>query len=74
MSDDAIVLQQLRDVLERAASTMEIIESLEHRVSTVIEGGRQQLSHLVDDLQLPHMRSEMRAIRQELQTLVRRLK
>lgn len=63
MSDDTqIALQELRDLMLRTAAMMTNMEEMEHRVATVIEGGRQQLGHLVSDLKLPEMRAELRNI------------
>jgi len=67
-------LEQLHDLMVRTVAIMDRMEAMEHRVGTVIEGGRQQLSHVVADLHLPEMRAELRAIRTGLELVQRRLK
>ena len=73
MDDKAKALQDTQDLLVRVAAVMGQMEDLEHRVATLIEGGRQQLSHLVVDLHLPEMRAELRNIKAEMGRLVNRL-
>jgi len=67
-------LAQLHDLMVRTVAIMDRMEAMEHRVGTVIEGGRQQLSHVVADLHLPEMRAELRAIRTGLEQVQRILK
>jgi hypothetical protein len=75
MTDDdkQTALRELHDIMVRTAAMMTNMESLEHRVATVIEGGRQQLSHLVADLNLPEMRAELRRIKIEMTKIAARL-
>ena len=73
MTEDT-ALEQLHDLMVRTVAIMDRMEAMEHRVGTVIEGGRQQLSHVVADLHLPEMRAELRAIRTGLELVQRRLK
>lgn len=65
-------LNELMALMARTVAVMDGMEALEHRVATVIEGGRQQISHLVADLRLPEMRAELRSIKLELGKLVNR--
>lgn len=67
-------LQDLHSLMLRTVAAMEVIEAMEHRIATVIEGGRQQLSYVVSDLHLPEMRAELRAIRSGLDGVAKRLK
>jgi hypothetical protein len=67
-------LQELHDLMVRTVAIMDGMEAMEHRVATIVEGGRQQLSHLVADLHLPEMRAELRAIRTGLELIEKRLK
>lgn len=57
----------------RTVAIMDGMEAMEHRVAVIIEGGRQQLSHVVADLHLPDMRAELRAIRGALEKVEKRL-
>lgn len=67
------LLQELHDLMVRAVAMMDGMEEMEHRVGTIIEGGRQQLSHVVADLHLPETRAELRAIRAALEKIERKL-
>lgn len=49
------------------------LEAIEHRVATIVEGNRQQISHLVSDLKLPDMRAELRAISSSLKVIEKKL-
>ena len=66
-------LRELHDLMIRTAAMMTNMESLEHRVATVIEGGRQQLSHLVADLNVREMRAELRRISSDMSKIAARL-
>jgi hypothetical protein len=66
-------LQELHDLMARTVAIMDGMEAIEHRVATIIEGGRQQLSHVVADLRLPEMRAELRAIRTGLERVEKKL-
>lgn len=73
MSDDPqTALQELQDLMVRTVAIMDGMEAMEHRVGTLIEGGRQQMGHLVADLRLPEMRAELRAIRTALERVEKR--
>ena len=67
-------LQELRDLMVRTVAIMDGMEAVEHRVGTIIEGGRQQMGHLIADLRLPEMRAELRAIRVGLERVEKKLK
>jgi hypothetical protein len=74
LSDEkTTALQELHDLMVRTVAVMDSFESMEHRVATIIEGGRQQLSHVVADLHLPEMRAELRAISAALKGIEKRL-
>lgn len=74
MSDDRqTTLQELQDLMARTVAIMDGMEAIEHRVSTIIEGGRQQLSHVVADLRLPDMRAELRSISASLKSIEKKL-
>lgn len=74
VSDDKqTALQDLRDLMVRTVAIMDGMEAMEHRVAIIIEGGRQQLGHVVSDLRLPDMRAELRAIRAGLEKVEKRL-
>jgi len=57
----------------RTVAIMDGMEAIEHRVATVIEGGRMQLSTLVSDLRLPEMRAELRDISSGLKRIEKKL-
>ena len=59
--------------MARTVAIMDGMEAVEHRIATIIEGGRQQLSHVVADLHLPEMRAELRAIAASLKNIEKRL-
>lgn len=74
MSDEKqTALQELHDLMARTVAIMDGMEAVEHRIATIIEGGRQQLSHVVADLHLPEMRAELRAIAASLKNIEKRL-
>lgn len=73
MNEKQTALQELHDLMVRTVAIIEGVEAMEHRVGTVIEGGRQQLSHIVADLQLPAMRAELRAIKTALERIEKKL-
>lgn len=74
MSDEkTIALADLHNLMVRTVAVMDSFESMEHRVAIIIEGGRQQLSHVVADLHLPEMRAELRAISAALKGIEKRL-
>jgi hypothetical protein len=54
------------EILRRVLAALDSLESIEHRVSQVVEGGRQQLSHLVADLKIRELQAELRAIAKAL--------
>jgi hypothetical protein len=66
-------LQELHDFMARTVAIIEGFEAMEHRVAAVIEGGRQQLSHVVADLHLPEMRQELRAMVTTLKNIEKKL-
>lgn len=74
VNDSADLLEELKTLMVRTVAIMDGMETMEHRVGTVIEGGRQQLSHVVADLHLPEMRAELRAIKAALEKIGRQLK
>jgi hypothetical protein len=50
------------DILARIDAALLSLENLEHRVSTLIEGNRVQLSNLSESLKIRQLRSELRDI------------
>ena len=66
-------LQELRDLIVRTVAMLDNMETMEHRVATIVEGQRQQIGHLVSDLKLPDMRAELRAISTSLKSIEKRL-
>lgn len=67
-------LQELRDLMARTLAIMNGMEDMEHRVGVIIEGGRQQLGHLVAALKIPQMRAELRDISAAMKGIEERLK
>jgi hypothetical protein len=51
-----------KDILQRIETALLAIENLDHRVHTVIEGNRMQLSNLAEYLKIRELRGELRAI------------
>jgi hypothetical protein len=51
-----------KEILARIEVALGSLENLEHRVHTIIEGNRQQLSHLAESLKIRELRGELRAI------------
>lgn len=75
MSDDKhSALQELHNLMARTVAMIDGMEAMEHRVAIIVEGGRQQLGHLIADLHLPEMRAELREISSGLRTIERKLK
>lgn len=52
-----IAIEQL---IKRIETSMASFEDVEHRVATVIEGSRTQLSHLAESLKIRQIRGEFR--------------
>jgi hypothetical protein len=74
LSDEkTIALQELHDLIVRNIAMHDTLEAMEHRIATIVEGGRQQLSHLVADLRLPDMRAELRDISAGLKRIEKKL-
>jgi hypothetical protein len=48
------------EILKRIEAALDRLEEIEHRVGTVIEGNRMQLSTLAEDLKLRELRHELR--------------
>lgn len=59
--------------MARTVAMIDGMEAMEHRVAIIVEGGRQQLGHLIADLHLPEMRAELREISSGLRTIERKL-
>lgn len=51
-----------QELLARIDAALLTIENLEHRVSTLIEGNRMQLSNLAESLKIRQLRGELRDI------------
>jgi hypothetical protein len=68
-----VALQELHDLILRTVIILDNMETMEHRVATIVEGQRQQISHLVDDLRLPDMRAELRDISAGLKRIEKKL-
>ena len=54
--------------LRRVNAALDRLEEMEHRVSVVIEGNRQQMDYLVAALKIPQLRAELRACAVALQS------
>lgn len=58
------------EILQRIETALASLENIEHRVATVIEGNRMQLSNLAEHLKIRQLRAELRdiavAIREEV--------
>lgn len=50
------------ELLQRIDTALTSLENLEHRVSTLIEGNRMQLSNLAESLKIRQLRGELRDI------------
>lgn len=50
----------IEDLIKRIETSMDNFEDVEHRVATVIEGSRTQLSHLAESLKIRQIRGEFR--------------
>jgi hypothetical protein len=74
LSDEkTAALHELHDLIVRTVVMLDSMENMEHRVGTIVEGQRQQISHLVSDLKLPDMRAELRAISLSLKSIEKKL-
>lgn len=50
------------EILRRIDAALDALENVEHRVATVIEGNRMQLSNLAEHLKIRQLRTELRDI------------
>ena len=50
------------EILARIDAALLSLENMEHRISTLIEGNRVQLSNLAESLKIRQLRGELRAI------------
>lgn len=50
------------EILKRIDAALVSLENIEHRVATVIEGNRMQLSNLAEHLKIRQLRAELRDI------------
>jgi hypothetical protein len=50
------------ELVARIEAALVSLENLEHRVSTIVEGNRMQLSNLAESLKIRQLRGELRAI------------
>lgn len=50
------------ELLRRIDLALTALENIEHRVATVIEGNRMQLSNLAEHLKIRQLRAELRDI------------
>ncbi len=50
------------EILRRIDSALLSLENIEHRIATVIEGNRMQLSNLAESLKIRQLRGELRDI------------
>lgn len=48
------------EILKRIDAALAVIENMEHRIATLIEGNRTQLTHLAESLKLRQLRGELR--------------
>jgi hypothetical protein len=48
------------EILRRIDAALDALENVEHRVATVIEGNRMQLSNLAEHLKIRQLRAELR--------------
>lgn len=65
--------EELHELIIRTVAMLDNMEVMEHRVATIIEGQRQQASHLMADLKIPDMRAELRAISTSLKAIEKKL-
>lgn len=60
------------EILRRIEAALLTLENIEHRVATIIEGNRMQLSNLAEALKIRELRGELRdiaaAIREQVPT------
>jgi transcription elongation GreA/GreB family factor len=50
------------EILRRIDAALDALENVEHRVATIIEGNRMQLSNLAEHLKIRQLRAELRDI------------
>jgi hypothetical protein len=50
------------ELLQRIDLALTSLENIEHRISTLIEGNRMQLSNLAESLKIRQLRGELRDI------------
>lgn len=50
------------ELLQRIDTALVSLENMEHRISTLIEGNRMQLSNLAESLKIRQLRGELRDI------------
>lgn len=50
------------DILQRIDTALTSLENMEHRIATLIEGNRMQLSNLAESLKIRQLRGELRDI------------
>jgi hypothetical protein len=50
------------ELLQRIDTALTTLENIEHRVGTIIEGNRMQLSNLAEALKIRELRGELRDI------------
>jgi hypothetical protein len=50
------------ELLQRIDTALTTLENIEHRISTLIEGNRMQLSNLAESLKIRQLRGELRDI------------
>jgi hypothetical protein len=50
------------EILRRIDTALVSLEDIEHRVATIIEGNRMQLSNLAEHLKIRQLRAELRDI------------
>lgn len=60
------------EILKRIDTALAALENIEHRIATLIEGNRMQLSNLAESLKIRQLRGELRdlasAIREQAPT------
>jgi hypothetical protein len=50
------------EILKRIEAALASLENMEHRIATIIEGNRTQLTHLADALKIRQLRGELREL------------
>ena len=68
------ILTEMQDLVPRVVVMVDGLENIEHRISILIEGQRQQLDHVVGTLRIREMQAEMRHIRKRLDQIYEELK